>query len=490
MKINKIFLTSTIALFLASSCSESRLNEMAQDQFPIETAITSEKDMELVVNGIYDELSASTCFGADALVFGDLISDNTFISKAAEDTRYKTTGELNWNGELSDFGVLDGLYNGIVNANLVINNKSLKESDNVTNFKGEAKIARGLAYFYAVSFYSPDPKSGANQEYGVPLNLGLYDPQAKIPRASVAEVYQQIIKDLTEGIAMMSNPDPINKGHVSPMAAKILLSRVYLTRGQTGDYQKAIEYADQVIAGGGKFASITKANYVKYFTSPFRKESENQDETIWEINMNNMPGENPGVNEALSTLYANNGAKRRFLFVQSFYDTFGTSNADVRKGLLTNAGSSNQDVPRGWWTKKYVKDIYSGEVGNYSSPEPYAQSVKVLRMSEAYLNRIEALSKLGNAGQALTELNAFATSRGGSSYTAGSIDNILKERRKEFFGEGQRFFDLKRNNLGFAKSSNCYSVVCSVDANSKLYVFPMSLREMNSNPKMTQFPGY
>jgi len=488
MKINKIFLTTTIALFLVASCSESRLEEMAQDQFPIETAILSEKDMSLVVNGIYDEFSTSTCFGADALIFGDLISDNSFISKAADDTRYKTTGELNWNGELSDFAVLDGLYNGIINANLVINNTNLEETNNVLNYKGEAKIARGLAYFYAVSYYSPDPKAGVNQEFGVPLNLGLYDPQIKLPRATVAEVYQQIIKDLTEAIDMMTNLDPVDKGHLSPIAAKLLLSKVYLTRGQAGDYEKSIDYANQVIAGGNSFQSIDKTKYVKYFNSSFRKESENQLETIWEINMNDNPSENPGINLALSSLYAFDGAKRRLLFVKDFYDSFPTT--DVRRSLLSNGGASTLDTPRGYWTKKYVKTMYSGEVGDYSKPEPYSQNVKVLRMSEAFLNKIEALYKIGNTSQALTELNAFAISRGGSTYTTATIDNILKERRKEFFSEGQRFFDLKRNNLGFTKSSNCYSVVCTVDANSRLFVFPMGLREMNSNPKMTQYPGY
>ncbi|MBP3839755.1 MAG: RagB/SusD family nutrient uptake outer membrane protein, partial [Chryseobacterium sp.] len=101
-----------------------------------------------------------------------------------------------------------------------------------------------------------------------------------------------------------------------------------------------------------------------------------------------------------------------------------------------------------------------------------------------------ALFKSGNTALALTELNNFALSRGAQAYTAVSLENILNERRKEFFAEGHRFFDLKRNNLGFAKVTNCYSIVCEVAPNDKLFVIPMSLRERNINLNMTQYPGW
>lgn len=489
MKINKIFITAVTALFLVASCSEERLNEMPVDKILTEDLIKSERDMEMMVNGIYSSFSSSAVFGANALIFGDLVSDNTFISKIATDTAFRNTGELNWSGESSDFGgLLRGFYSAIVNANLVINNKSLEENDVVLNYKGEAKIARGLALFYAVSFYSPDPKSGVYQEFGVPLNLNNYDPEAKLKRASVEEVYVQVIKDLTEGIDMMTNELPGNsKGHLSPTAAKLLLSRVYLTRGQAGDYQKAVGYADEVIASAGTFERVSKADYAKYFTSQDPLVSENQPETVWEINMNDMPGGNPGVNDALASLYANNGAKKRFLFRANFRNSF-VGNGDVRKGLLILGAAPIDDNPKGVWTTKYVKDMRKGPSG---SKAEYSQNVKVLRMSEANLNRIEARFKLhGASPDLLAELNAFAQSRGGQTYTSVTIENILTERKKEFFGEGQRFFDLKRNGLGFSNTDNCYSVICDVPSTSKVFVFPMPLTELNSNPNMTQYPLY
>ena len=481
MKFKKIFIAAAFPLLLLPSCSEDRLNEDPVDQFPISDAIRSEADMRSVLNGVYDQYSTSSSFGADILAFGDLISDNVFITALPTDVAYKTTGFLNWSADVSDFAMLDDLYDGITLANTVINNTTLPEDANVLNLKGEARIARAVGYFYAVSFYSPNPTSNVNQNFGVPLNLGVYDPNVKLPRATVAEVYDQIISDLTTALAIMTTETPSNKGYLSRTAARLLLSRVYLTRGNSGDYQKSIDYADQIINSaneGSTFNFVSKESYVSYFNSSKVENSENQPETIWEINMNATSGENPGINNSLASFYESNGSKKRFLFTQNFYSSFPTT--DVRRSLFSTVNVPAQDDPKGVWIKKYIRNTSQG---------PFAQNVKIFRMSEAYLNKIEALVKLGNPS-ALAELNAFAASRGGSLYTVANIENVLNERRKEFFGEGQRFFDLKRNNLGFSKLTNCYSIVCSVPANDRLFVIPMPLREMNINTNMTQYPDW
>lgn len=492
MKFIKLFIAATFAATAFSSCSEERLLEEPVDQFPIEQAITSERDMQSVLNGIYDQYSTANGFGADVLAFGDLISDNVFISASAGDVAYQNTGFLNWSSDVSDFAMLDEFYDGIILANLVINNTSVPTSDNVLNYKSEAMIARALGYFYAVSYYSPNPTSGINQEYGVPLNLGPYDPRTKLSRATVSEVYDQIIKDLTTALSTMKSEEVLNKGHLGKTAARLILSRVYLTRGQAGDYEKSIQYADEVIASAGSnnFAFVNKTDYVNYFASANTTISENANETVWEINMDSNPSENPGVNEALSQFYANNGTKKRFLFTNTFYSSFPTT--DERRKLFITAGTPNEGngVPRGVWIRKYVVSMQDTSNPNDTQISQNSQNIKVLRMSEAYLNKIEALFKSGRLPEALTQLNAFAVSRGGSTYTAATINNILTERRKEFFGEGQRFFDLKRNNLGFARATNCYSIVCSVEGNNRLFVIPMPLREMNVNPNMQQYPDW
>lgn len=482
MNFNKFLFTGILSsTLLLLSCSEDRLIEEPVDQFLIKDAIRTEADMRSVLNGVYDQYSSASGFGTDIIAFGDLISDNVFITANPGDVAYKNTGFLNWSADISDFNMLDELYDGIILSNVVINNTSLPSSEEVSNLKGEARIARALGYFYAVSYYSPNPTSNQNQEFGVPLNLGDYNPNAQLPRATVDQVYDQIITDLTTALELMNNETPINKGYLSPTAARLLLSRVYLTRGKAGDYQKSVDYANLVIngTGGGAFDFVNRAGYVSYFTASNIMQSENQPETVWEINMTSQASENPGINSSLSSFYEFNGSKKRFLFTQGFYNTFPTT--DIRKSLFNSSSVPNDDDPKGIWTRKYFRNTSEG---------PFAQNIKVLRMSEVKLNKIEALYKLGNMGAALTELNAFAVERGGTPYTAATLDNILSERRKEFFAEGHRFFDLKRNNLGFERLTNCYSIVCSVPANDRLFVIPMPLRELNINVNMVQYPDW
>src|SRR5690606_25589383 len=106
------------------------------------------------------------------------------------------------------------------------------------------------------------------------------------------------------------------------------------------------------------------------------------------------------------------------------------------------------DDPTGVWTTKWPRNTSEGN---------FTMNVKVLRMSEAKLNRIEALYHLGQTSTALTELNQFAAARGATTPYTGAdlLSDILTERRKEFFAEGQRFYDLKRNNMGYSKDTNC-----------------------------------
>lgn len=481
MKLNKIFIAAILGLLTISSCSEERLIEKPVDQFTLDEAIRTETDMRSVLNGTYDQYSSAAGFGTDVLVFGDLISDNVFITAKPSDVAYRNTGFLNWSQDISDFGMLRPIYSGIILSNIVINDTNLPESTTVNNYKGEARIARAVGYFYLLNFYSPNPTSGVNQEYGVPLNLDNYNASAKLPRATVAEVYDQIISDLTTGISLMTNEQPQNKGYLSPTAARLLLSRVYLTRGKAGDYEKAVQYADAVInsAGTNGFDFVSKDDYVNYFSSTDILVSEDRPETVWEINMNGTPGENTSVNNHLAAFYSNTGAKRRFLFTQGFYSSFPAS--DVRRSLFNTGGAPSEDEPKGVWTKKYSRTTSEGN---------YTLNTKVLRMSEAYLNKIEAKFKLGKTSEALTELNEFAASRGGSTYSSATLENILTERRKEFFAEGQRFFDLKRNNLGFHKDTNCYSIICDVPGDSKLFIIPMPQSEMNLNPNMAQYPDW
>jgi hypothetical protein len=246
--------------------------------------------MGYAVNAIYSALGSASAFGADILIDGDLISDNVFVS-TTNDGYHLTKSNLGWSGVSTPFsGEWRSLYTVVQRSNIVINERTLENTDKVKGYKGEAKISRGLAYFYLVQMFSANPTSGINQEYGVPLVLELspggvdFTTKMDIARSTVDEVYAQIIKDLEEGIAEMAPNQRTSKTFLSPTAGRHILSKVYLTRGKAGDYEKAIQLADQVLTSSpSNFSLIAPSDLSTYFTSTDITKSEEQNETIYEV---------------------------------------------------------------------------------------------------------------------------------------------------------------------------------------------------------------
>lgn len=129
----------------------------------------------------------------------------------------------------------------------------------------ELKALRAFYYFDMVQ-----------QLGGVPLVTSVpKEPQYEFPRASVAEVYNQIIKDLTEAGPNLPWRNTTERGRASRAMAFHYLAKVYLTRGsavtdQRGqkptDMDSAIYYADQVIRFSGH---ALEADYGNLFNAAY-----------------------------------------------------------------------------------------------------------------------------------------------------------------------------------------------------------------------------
>ncbi|WP_027377068.1 RagB/SusD family nutrient uptake outer membrane protein [Kaistella palustris] len=496
MKKYFLIISTLFFLFSTQSCSDRDL-ELFPPSLDDITDIATEAKLQQLLNGAYMTMGSVSIYGTQAMVYGDLMGDKMFVNS---NPSFLSTYNFNYNSsQQPDLGgFYSGLYASIANCNLVINNQEVAANANVVRLKGEAKTLRALAYFTLVNYYSPSISSGQNQEFGVPLVLGNYDVNITPARATVAEVYSQIVADLKDGINQ-DDDAPGTKTTFSKNAAKLLLSRVYLSRRGAGDAAAALQLATEVRdAANAAYSAasalnpfipskdIAVANYFNYFAGKEDDLYENHPETLWELDLNSETNKVTGIgaNMSLPGYYYRLDPKKAFLFNQTFYTSFAPT--DVRRGsvaatsLLTNVGVPTLDDPKGYWTNKYPQ---------ISSAGRYYRNIKVLRYSEAFLNRIEALHLTGQDALALTELNQFALSRKGSTYTGANILNdILTERSKEFYGEGQRFLDLKRYNIPLSRPSNC--TVCDLAATDKLFVFPVSQGAMNANPNLTQYPGY
>ena len=73
--------------------------------------------------------------------------------------------------------------------------------------------------------------------------------------------------------------------------------------------------------------------------------------------------------------------------------------------------------------------------------------------------------------------------------------NILLERRKEFYGEGLRFYDLARTGqdmplIDSVKQLNDDLTGTPPTFGSYRYAYPISISERNANPNIQQNAGY
>ena len=86
-------------------------------------------------------------------------------------------------------------------------------------------------------------------------------------------------------------------------------------------------------------------------------------------------------------------------------------------------------------------------------------------------------------------MNAFKALRGLPAVTlAGNalLEEILLERLKEFIGEGQRFFDLKRYGRAIVKTTPAVTL----PFDDFKFLPPIPQREVDGNPNIKQNRGY
>lgn len=478
-KIKYILLT--VFVISAYSCSEDLLDQKPVNAIPIESGqnpILDEASMGNTLIGMYTELAHAEAFSSHIPNFGNIASDDFFIS-TVNSGWFLTFQHMNWSAPSADTGLMyNKLYDVIAQANFVINS-TITETARVKSLKAQAYTARGLAYFYLAQGWGENPTSGANQEYGIAVYNGEFDPFGKYSRSTVEDSYKQIFSDLEAGI-VPENEVVENKSFLSSTAARILLAKAYLTYG---DYPNAILYANEAITEApGTYRLLESSQIENYFYSDQSSLSEDQPETVFELANNVL--QNPGFNKPMGVLYdyldfgSDLNVRRAVLLRSNVYDSYGAN--DTRRNLFVKDDREVDNPNPGYFINKYRKVI---------DKQTFTGNIKLLRLTEALFIKWEAMAKSGQGATVLTEVNAFATERGGTTYSGDALTAVLEEKRKEFVGEGQRFYDLKRNNLSIVKSTNCI-LNCDVPSTDKLFVLPIPSYSLNINPNIEQYPGW
>mgnify|MGYP006175262463 FL=1 len=209
MKKNR-FIYSLLAaggLFIATGCG-SKLDVAPTQSIDETTALSTSRDVEVTLIGCYDGIQSVDVYGGAIQYISDLLGDNndmrfggTFQNLLEifdkQMTTVNATASNTWRFS----------YNAINRANNVLSALSVVDESKRTRIEGEAKFIRGALYFDLVRIYGKTWGDGDNAANpGVPLVLKptrSVQDEDFVARNSVADVYAQVIKDLTEAEAAL-----------------------------------------------------------------------------------------------------------------------------------------------------------------------------------------------------------------------------------------------------------------------------------------------
>lgn len=453
-----------LTLGLTTACKD-QLNLQPQQSVDANEALTTPEGVDAAVVGTYARLGRPQLYGTNLLLVPDLLASNNYIGwqgtfQGYREVAIKTT-LTSFNTEAER--IFDHAYRGINQTNLIID--ALPVVTNTASrarFEGEARTIRAMLYFELVRLYALPYQAGqTNNQPGVPLNLtaNKTEDQAalRLPRASVEQVYQQVVTDLQAAISLL----PTSNGtRLDKFDAQAFLSRVRL---QQGRYADALTLANEVITNSG--ASLNPS-VLSAFTN------RNTRESLFELQQNDQ--NNAGaVNDGLATFYTSRAqgfnGRGDVQVLSAFSGQYGPG--DQRgPGAILGALIYTGDGPR------------AGRLRNFKYNDP-GQNIPLIRLAEMYLTRAECNVRLGSAVGAtpLADVNRIRTRAGAAPLTTVALADVLRERDLELAFEGFRLHDYKRTQR---------DISATFPWNSPRLVLPIPQREINLGSSLPQNDTY
>ena len=464
-----------MSVVMMSSCSDFLTEEPVLKQSN-ELTLGKYDGLNNATAGLYSPMQSTDWYGANFILQSELRCGNAKnpVNEPGSG-RHREAPYWNFNESLTSPIWTYANYT-IARANNVINNLEGKTSNTVSeqdikNLMAEAKTLRALALFDLTITYA-QPYTYNKESLGVPVVT--VTSMASPARNTVAECYAQIVKDLTEAEQEMA--DNYQREGALDAAATVtkpviqaLLSRVYL---YMGEWQKAADYATKVI-NSNKYALAQGQDYLDMFsatTAPAKGE------IIFEMFASKK-------NE-----YWDGSGWEMASYITNFGDN-GSADVCASNDLIS---LFDDDDLRLQLFQEHEGDIYTMKyVGKTGSGAPKENNTIILRLSEMYLNRAEAIVN----GATIVGVTAAAdlkklTDRNGVAEVSPSKATIFNERRKELNFEGHIAYDYARTQTSLTRSDYNGLTNKDVPFPSYKWAMPIPKREMDANSNMVQNEGY
>jgi hypothetical protein len=408
-----------IAFFLLNGCADELdsirpKNKIAQNQL-------SDDDLEKVVNGVY---AAMEDFVFNFYLDGDIKGENFRGGPgfALNDPMLMTAGS----GDI--LNLWQKAYTTLKQVNFLVETYE----DNSNQESPVVKTAGGTAYYFrALIYYNMAIRWG-----GVPILRKRTNDV--VPISPENEVWNFILEDL--GKAELLLPEFSDKYYVSQSANDALLAKTYLS---TGNDAKAAEYAGKVIAKTNFALASTSEEYASSFI--YNSQSKEIVFALANARSTGLLLIYQSVNDVDPTW---NYAPADDCYASLYADK--TEKAgDIRSQAVFSAGDNSRTI-------KFA----NGQAGQFIANESPSQSpLVVTRIAEMHLIQAEAQRNTPDGRQSLkTFMDKRYQTVNNIPATISDRDfqnRILDERHREFYGEGFRWYDLKRTDrLDLFKSLN------------------------------------
>ncbi len=363
--------------------------------------------------------------------------------------------------------------------------------------KGEALVARAYAHFMLVTLFSRVyDKATAGTDPGIPYVL---KPEnvviAKYERKTVAYVYEQIEKDLNEGLPLINGSGyTVPKFHFTPAAAHAFASRFYLFKKE---YAKVVEHANLVFASGN--IAMNLRDYVAASYRILEPATKTSNYT------NSATPANILLQEANSTWGRYFFSYRYSLTIRLLNSTLWASNVSGGNWAYQLYGR-DLTLNMRKYPEHFVRTTQGGNTG-----DPYIMA-PLFTAEEVLFNRAEANLALGNTADVLKDLNDFGRRRiivsdanptyvpashtiteakikafYKTDFQEGLLKTILDFKRNDFMFDGMRWFDIIRHNMTVVHTTADLSATYTLGPNDPRRVFQIpkeaELSGLERNPR-------
>ena len=500
LKSIKILIVALTAL-----CAVSCLDKVPQSAIPQQQAMQTFDDAEQTVTGIYSLLKSSALYSGYLTILPDLQTDLVYAVDGYSNTYgnfwlwtvRSTTSEIE--------SVYASLYQIIANCNFYLDyvprvvaaTTDESKLTDLNTYTGEVYAIRALAYSELLKCYCKAYKpETAQTELGVVLRTTTLDKQP-LPRASLYDSYQQVIKDLERAEELLDEDnDAHSSAFVTRAMALALHARVAL---YMEDWQSAIEYSTELIES----RNFALSSAVSYYTSnmTYFDYMWNYDvgtEIIWRIGFTTT-----SYGGALGQSFLGFNVDYTYYYpdyVPAQWVLGLYSDRDMRYSsyFYTLPTGYNHGLQWPLLVKYFGNQDFINNALIYHTVMP-----KPFRLAEQYLIRAEALCRqqTPNFSAASKDINTLRASRivsgGGINLTADNyIEQIAAERVRELYMEGFRLHDFKRwgelyrDGEGFTRTPQSNSLVegssLSVKADDPLFVWPIPIHEIEAPGSLVQ----